>query len=713
MKVAVVHNRDRSGVLNVLGMQNRETYDPATITAVVDALENGGHNVALVDGNMHVIEQLRDFMPRVVAGEKPGMVFNMAYGIQGVSRYTHVPAMLEMLGVPYIGSNPQAHALALDKVVAKVLFLAEGLPTPRYWNFASRDDEFPDLAFPAVIKPKMEGMSIGISVAQNEEQLREAVAAVLREHKQHVLVEELIEGREFTVGVLGNTEVEVLPIVELDLEGDPKAIRNDEGRNPKKKICPARLPEEKAEEIHKLAAKAFRTLGLSDFSRLDLRMSSDGKPYILEINSMADLGRGGAYVLAAKAAGYSYDALINRIVDLAAVRYFGADHAGDAESAHRGSRAPTLSSRVHGYLKSQSTTIEDDLRGLVDRNTTEQNVDVASSQLSKLGFHPAQDPPVDVANVLYLVNHAESHNDVLLVANLIGSTGPSYDPYREGGNRLYGSGVAKSRGCVAVLFAALRALRFCRQLQHVRCGVLLPARPFEDQAGLEPLFAAVGGRSRRVLGVTPGDISGEVAVARAGLARFRIRIAYGRSELPLAPMDAAAAIGRLLVSLEKLEASAEGSVRIIVPQLHMTGTTHGLPARADADVIVRFRDPQRRERLEADLRKLAKAAGTDGLSFEVSGSILRPPMAKSERNTELFHELDEAAKSIHVAVSPVERWHSTEVCFVPDAIPTLDGLGPLGEARDGAEEYILRHSLVDRAALLALMIHRSGTVPSE
>ena len=114
MKVAVVHNRDRSGVINVLEIQNNETYDPTTVEAVANALESAGHNVRVIDGNMHIVEQLQDFMPKVIEGERPGMVFNMAYGIQGVSRYTHVPAMLEMLGVPYVGSGPQAHALALD-----------------------------------------------------------------------------------------------------------------------------------------------------------------------------------------------------------------------------------------------------------------------------------------------------------------------------------------------------------------------------------------------------------------------------------------------------------------------------------------------------------------------------------------------------------------------------------------------------------------------
>ena len=161
MKVAVIYNKqqDVEGVINVFGMQNRETYNPKTVERVASSLEKGGHNVRIVDGNIKVIDQLESFMPRVVQGEQPGMVFNMAYGIQGVSRYTHLPAMLEMLGVPYVGSSPQAHALALDKVIAKILFDSHGISTPRFWNFASADDSFDDVIFPVVVKPKMEAAS--------------------------------------------------------------------------------------------------------------------------------------------------------------------------------------------------------------------------------------------------------------------------------------------------------------------------------------------------------------------------------------------------------------------------------------------------------------------------------------------------------------------------------------------------------------------------
>jgi len=113
MKVAVIFNKEEISDADVIyrfGMPTKERYKPHTIEMVASALERGGHNVRIIEGNKFVIEDLQNFMPRVVSGERLGMIFNMAYGIQGQSRYTHIPAMLEMLGLPYVGSAPAAHA---------------------------------------------------------------------------------------------------------------------------------------------------------------------------------------------------------------------------------------------------------------------------------------------------------------------------------------------------------------------------------------------------------------------------------------------------------------------------------------------------------------------------------------------------------------------------------------------------------------------------
>ena len=324
MKVALIHNKDISGVINTFGMQNKEFYNEKTVKKVADSLEKAGHNVAVLDGNKQIIERLENFMPRVNEGEQMGMIFNMAYGIQGESRYTHIPSMLEMLGLPYVGSSPSGHALALDKVLTKIIWKNNGLPTPDFWVFNSHEEDMSAVKFPVIVKPKMESVSFGLKVVYNIEDLKEAVHFIVTEFSQQALVEQFIRGREFAVGLIGNSPVESFPVLEIDLDGDPDAIQtvDDKQNKPKKKVCPANIPEELSEKMQKISIEAFKALNLRDFARVDIRLDEEDNIYLLEINSMASLGESGSYPTAAKVAGYDFASLVNKMLDVASVRYF-------------------------------------------------------------------------------------------------------------------------------------------------------------------------------------------------------------------------------------------------------------------------------------------------------------------------------------------------------------------------------------------------------
>lgn len=324
MRVAIIYNEDRSGVINTFGMQNKETYSPKVVKKVASSLEKGGHNVEIIDGNMNVIDNIRNFLPRVKEGEKFGLVFNMAYGIQGESRYTHIPAMLEMLGIPYVGSSPSGHAIALDKVITKIILQKNNIPTPDFWTFSSSDEDMENVDFPVIVKPKMESVSFGLRVVDNVEDLRDAVEFIVGEFKQQALVEKFIRGREFAVGLLGNDPVEIFPVLEIDLEGNPDAIQtaDDKLMKPKTKICPADIPDELSRTMKDISLKVFKVLGLRDFARVDIRLDEEGNAYVLEVNSMASLGGNGSYVTASSKCGYTFETLVNRMLDVAANRYF-------------------------------------------------------------------------------------------------------------------------------------------------------------------------------------------------------------------------------------------------------------------------------------------------------------------------------------------------------------------------------------------------------
>jgi len=344
MRVAVVWNNDPSGVINRFGQPCPERYGLRTVENVLTALRDFGHDAQLCEGDKGMLAALERFMPPDHLGHPTGMVFNMAYGIQGDCRYTHVPAMLEMAGIPYTGSSPLGHALALDKVITKQLIRDAGVPTPNF-RVMRRGDESPgDLRFPVVVKPRHESTSFGLQLARGPDELSGAVEAVVARYDQDALVEEYIEGREICVALLGNADLEILPLVEQDFGDRKMRLITWEDKTHKaaaepQKICPAHVGNALATTLRDISVATFRACRCKDYARVDIRIDASGQPYVLEINSMAALGGGASYVLAAKTAGLSHAALVNRILDVAHRRYFGINLAMDAPDFARASAA--------------------------------------------------------------------------------------------------------------------------------------------------------------------------------------------------------------------------------------------------------------------------------------------------------------------------------------------------------------------------------------
>jgi D-alanine-D-alanine ligase len=328
MKIAIVRNRDTAGVINRFGQVCPEVYGEKAIEAVAEALRGHGHQVLVCEGDTTLFATLERFMPPGPQLQPTGMAFNMAYGIQGECRYTHIPAMLEMAGVPYTGSSPFGHALALDKVITKKLMIDAGVPTPRYAVTRRGGNDCGDLRFPLVVKPKHESTSFGLELVHDRAGLDRAVENIVAKYQQEALVEEYIDGRELCVGLLGNETMEFLPLVEQDFNGRARRIMTWEDKfhrvaDEPSKICPAPVDESLAARLREISLATFRACHLKDYARVDIRLDAAGSPYVLEINSMASLGAAGSYMLAAQTAGYSFAGLVNRIVDVAYTRYFG------------------------------------------------------------------------------------------------------------------------------------------------------------------------------------------------------------------------------------------------------------------------------------------------------------------------------------------------------------------------------------------------------
>ncbi|PBB39940.1 hypothetical protein CK222_30920 [Mesorhizobium sp. WSM3866] len=330
MQVAIVRNLESKGILNRFGQPRPQPPQPwpdttAIAGTVIAALQEGGHETLLCEGDKELLATLERFMPPDPQTRPSGFVFNLAVGIQGESRSTHVPAMLEMAGVPYTGSGPLGHGLVDDKVISKTLMRSSGVPTANFRVMRRGTESTGDLRFPLVVKPRHEDNSFGLQIIHEPAQLREAVEVIVSQYGQDALVEEYIEGREVCVALLGNEKLEVFPLVEIDLgeagfwTWEAKYL----AAFARPQVCPAQIVSSLATLLQEISVATFRACECRDYARVDFRIDRSGQPFVLEINSMPGLTMLSPYIKAAMTAGHSYSSLVNRILDVAHTRCFG------------------------------------------------------------------------------------------------------------------------------------------------------------------------------------------------------------------------------------------------------------------------------------------------------------------------------------------------------------------------------------------------------
>ncbi|MBC8520737.1 MAG: D-alanine--D-alanine ligase [Methanomicrobia archaeon] len=336
MRVALLYNQIKRYMLIKSALDKIAELDsPETIDYVREALMSGGNEVILIeaDGNAYgkLKEERRD----------TDIVFNIAEGLRGESRESYIPAICDMLEIPYTGSGVLTLGLCLNKARTKEILRYYGIPTPDFQVLKSKDDKLDpglELKFPLIVKLLHEGSQMGLSrdsIVCSEEDLRDRTAYLMYEYGEPVIVEEFLDGREFTVGILGNEEPIVLPIIETLFEDGQKTrlftpdepilpfIPKDIVINPEhSSVCPADIDEDLKKEIEETALDAYRALDCRDWCRIDLRMKRDGDiPNVLELNPIAGIDPSYHLPKAAKAAGISYERLIKMILEFGAKRY--------------------------------------------------------------------------------------------------------------------------------------------------------------------------------------------------------------------------------------------------------------------------------------------------------------------------------------------------------------------------------------------------------
>jgi D-alanine-D-alanine ligase len=271
-----------------------------------------------------------------LADAKPDLVFNMSETFAGDdSKEAHVAAFLELMDLRYTGAPPQALFLAQDKTLSKKIFDFHGIKTPRFASsYKGRLDHIDDLDFPLIVKPAGEDGSVGIdagAVVKSVKELMERISLIQEKFDCAALIEEYVEGREIYVGVIGNEKPQALPIIELDLSKLPKDMPRIAGQEVKwnkgseayevtKSAGAQNLTEDLTRRLQETALQVYGGLKLRDYGRIDMRLTRDGRIYVIEANPNPWLAPEAELAMAAQLAGKSYVELIGQIVELALAR---------------------------------------------------------------------------------------------------------------------------------------------------------------------------------------------------------------------------------------------------------------------------------------------------------------------------------------------------------------------------------------------------------
>ena len=707
MKIAIVFNRESQNVINLFGMPNREKYGKKAIKAITDGLKKYGHQVKAFEGDKELIRELEEFMPRVLKGERPGLAFNLSYGVQGQARYTHVPGILEMVGIPYVGSGPLAHSLALDKVVAKMIFRQNGLPTPDFAVLNEPGFEIPALSYPLIVKPKNEAVSMGIQIVNNELELREAAQAIFDMFEQPVLAEQYIEGREINVGLLGNNPPEAFPPCEIvfGAEGPPiYTIEDKKGKSGReiKWICPAPIGDALTEKARDIAVSAFSALGCYDCARVDMRLDAEGNLFILEINSLPSLGEHGSYTIAAREVGLDFPTLVNRLVETACARYFGTPTPPVISPKTRD--LPTL---IFSYLSKQRDLMEQRLKEWVSvssRTNDPVGNRSAITRLDKsfqdLGLKPVKEL-TDTRSAWTWESKAGMEKGTLFIGHIdvpLG-VGVPRQLFRREPEWLLGEGIGMSRGPIVMLEFALRALRHHRRLHKTPIGVLFYLDEGRDCRYSADIIREAAAHASRVFVLRPGTLDDKVIIQRRGQRKYRLLVEgkpgrLGHHQKAPEPLlwvcGKLQEISRLSSRKERIAISAVNIQTEAFPML--------LPHQVSVNLMLSYPDPKAADRIEERVKEMILQKGFRCDLERVSN---RPPMKERRNNLRLANQLTVVAEKWEIPFGRGSSVWPSVSGLVPAKIPVVCGMGPTSRDLYTPQEAVHRTSIVQKTLLVA------------
>ncbi len=595
-----------------------------------------------------------------------------------------------------------------------MIFQQRGIRTPEFAVLESPADELGDLTYPVIVKPRNEAVSFGVKVAEDAAEAREAARVIFERFQQSVLVERYIAGREVNVGLLGNAPAAAFPPAELDFgEGGPQIYTyEDKVRTSGRTVgvrCPADLDEAQASEVQELSKRAFHALGCVDCARVDLRIDGDGVPYVLEVNSLPSLGQNGSFVKGAEAVGLDFPALVNRLVDVAAARYFGTEDPAP-ELASAGSRSNLKRTRpLIEKVTSRRDQIEKRLQQWAalssrtgDRAGIERAFEWADRLFCEAGLS-SREAPAPAAPVRVWQSSPEGEVGTLLVAHIDVPLAPEASTigFRREPERLHGEGVGSSRGPLVVLEYALRTLRGSRRLGRLPLTLLLYGDEGEAAVRSRATLEAYARRAERVLVFRPGSIDGDLIAKRRGLRRYGLRV-EGAPQKPGHKGRRQAALPWTLARIDELFAAAHqpGTTDLTLERIASRGYPNLQPFRVDLSLICSYKRSSAADRVSSEVQRLFDGS-KDGVRVFLESAVDRPEFSVGAGGRALLAALSQAAERWQIELKSSSALLPSVAGFVPDSVPVVCGLGPAAFESFTATESVSRLSLVQRTLVLS------------
>jgi len=712
MKIAIVYNHDFQNVINLFGIPNKERIGQNTIKRIANALKAGGHQVRAIEGDKDLINKLEEFMPRVLKGEQPGLVFNLSYGIQGQARYTHVPSILEMVGIPYVGSGPLAHGMALDKVVAKTIFKQHGLPTPDFTVADSWENITCDLAYPLIVKPKNESVSFGVRIVDNEKELRQAIQVIGKEYQQPTLVEQYIKGREINVGLIGNNPTEALTPVELTFgrNGPPIYTYEDKTRQSARKIgykCPASITKKQIAEAQNLARKAFEALGCYDFARVDMRLDKKGNFYILEVNSLPSLGEHGSYLVGAKHLGLDFTSVVNRLVEAASARYFGTPRPQQVnlKNADPGSLILNFLTQRRDQIERQIAAWTNISSRTYDPVGIRESLNKLSDSLQTIGLKSVKEFTNNPFVKTWETN-AGFANGTLLIGHLDVPLGREVP--RQGFHRdpewVYGEGVGLSRAPLVMVEFVLRGLKYIHRLRNLPLGILYYTDEGNDCDCSAEIIRAAASKAKQVLVLRAGNPGNKIITQRRGQRKYVLRVETSPRRIGKANKNPEV-LHWVCAKIEKLAKLSSRKERVAVAASNIKTTSFPmlLPHRIVVTLLLSYPEQQLAEVVEKQMRQIL---GKGEAKWELEILSDRPPMKLSRGNRRLVKDMKEVADKWDIPLDQESSVWPTIGGLVPESTRVVCGLGPVSKQLYTPQEAVQRISILQRTLLLAEFLIR-------